>query len=724
MARDGLLGRLARASAARWRAVVASAALIGLVAGWRGLPPEVDANLIALLPPEDPVAAALQRVVADAGGINTITLIFEGDDRERMLPALDALAAELEALDTVQIALHRLPPELARHVRAMSADPAALAAGDLRALDDTDYALLPVGGLGRILVKPTRSNVDPDFCEAVVADVERVLAERADTLRAAGVRHRFSAGPYVYIADGAEGIRQDLVRTSGITAVLVFGVLAVGFRDWRAPLLLFAPVVLALACNLALAGAWFGALNSFTSFGTALLIGLGVDFGIHLLARFREERGAGLGVDDALAAAWDRTGPATVFAALTSAAGFAALVIAGFRGLAQLGLSLCVGLVLCNVAALVLLPALIARFDRTAAAAPAPPPPDPETFREGPKAPHAARVAVAAFAVISLLGVPWGFRALTFQHDITGMNRAGLVFSDLDPRTRAWVRSAYPPVVVPAADVAAEHRRLDRLVAAGALPHVRSVLSVASLVPDDQAERLAALRAHGVDLPARTVDDLPPVVVELVGGTDRVLLLPRGDLYDLRESSAFVDEIGRVAPGAASEQLAQGAVYRGMRRDLPRIAALAAALVALLVLVDLRRPALAAAVIGSLGAGILWAGAALGLLGVELTLMNVIGLPILLGIGVDVVLHLAHRLRDGGSAVLVARTVGRAAGLSTLTTIASFASLAFASSGGIRSVGQLVVVGLAVVSAVSGALLLALWAGARPTARPAPPAAS
>ncbi len=710
---EGQLARLARWVLGHQQTVVLGAAVFAIVTALIGLPPTIDANIVGLLPDDQPQAVALRKVASESGGINTITLTFTGSDRPQMMQSLDALAVQLEALDSVSHALHQLPPDLALHLRLMAVEPTL---EGVSGITTDDYAVVPGQGRGRIIVKPTESNTDPDFCERVTADVHGLIAQT--DLAKDGVQHVYSAGPYVYIADGAEGVKNDLSRTAGVTVLLVLAVLMIGLRTWSAPLLVFPPISLAALGNMAGLAVIFGSLNTFTSFGTALLIGLGADFAVHLLVRYREERHGGLGVEDAIARTWDHTGPPCVFAAMTSAAGFAALALGDFKGLAHLGLSLSIGLSLCLVAVLVLLPLLIRRFyaDPPAVAVSG----GSASFELSPALARGA--LLAALALTALVG--WfGWTQLEFEYDITAMNRDRMVFSDMDAETQALVRSAQPPVVVTVPDerpVWFEHARLQTAVDTGRLPHIRSVLSVATLLPEDQHFRVMALQDikathHPAILESwqpiqRTVADLPAEVVALVGGANRVLLLPRGDLYDMRESSAMIDELDAVVPGAASEQLAQGAVFRSMMTDTPRIVFLALCLVAFLTALDLRKPLLVVAAVGSLMLGLVWAAGAIAAVGQRLTLMNIIGFPILLGIGIDVVLHLAHRLRAEVDVGRALRTVGVAAVISTLTTIASFVSLTMASSGGIRSIGRLVVVGLLLVTSVSTVLLCLSWA--------------
>jgi len=118
--------------------------------------------------------------------------------------------------------------------------------------------------------------------------------------------------------------------------------------------------------------------------------------------------------------------------------------------------------------------------------------------------------------------------------------------------------------------------------------------------------------------------------------------------------------------------------------------------------------------VGALIGGMLWATAAISALSIKVTITNIVGIPILMGIGIDVVIHLVHRLRASGSIWATYRTVGVAVVLSTLTTIASFASLVFASNGGVRSIGSLVVVGLATLTVTSASLLALAWSASRP----------
>ena len=185
-------------------------------------------------------------------------------------------------------------------------------------------------------------------------------------------------------------------------------------------------------------------------------------------------------------------------------------------------------------------------------------------------------------------------------------------------------------------------------------------------------------------------------------------------MWDVREANTLSKTItSRVKrKDVAGEYMALGALYRLLMRDLPLVGGLALLMVCALTFIDLKRLTWAMSASGTLLAGIIWAGSMVEAFGIKMSLLNVVGIPILLGIGVDVVIHLLHRLRDEGPGGVrrALRTTGVAASISTLTTMASFGALLVAGNRGVRSLGELIVVGLAMIFVVSVVVLPLTWA--------------
>ncbi|NIA24765.1 MAG: MMPL family transporter [Gammaproteobacteria bacterium] len=109
-----------------------------------------------------------------------------------------------------------------------------------------------------------------------------------------------------------------------------------------------------------------GELNQITQIIPILLIGLGVDYAIHLTGRYREEIGLGKTVADASTRAIGTVGVALILATLTTAVGFLTNLISPIPGLRDFGILTSVGIVAAFLLMLTLLPAIRLLLDRRA----------------------------------------------------------------------------------------------------------------------------------------------------------------------------------------------------------------------------------------------------------------------------------------------------------------------------------------------------------------------
>jgi predicted RND superfamily exporter protein len=99
----------------------------------------------------------------------------------------------------------------------------------------------------------------------------------------------------------------------------------------------------------------------------------------------------------------------------------------------------------------------------------------------------------------------------------------------------------------------------------------------------------------------------------------------------------------------------------------------------LLLWVDFRSPGYALMALIPLTLGVLWMVGFMRLTGMQLTVMNVMGLPMIVGIGIDDGVHIVHRLREEGwgSLRVIFASTGKAVLLTSLTTMLAFGSLVF-----------------------------------------------
>ena len=119
------------------------------------------------------------------------------------------------------------------------------------------------------------------------------------------------------------------------------------------------PLLSGLAMTFGVSFLLYGGLSAATSGVAALLIGLGIDFVIVSYGRFVEERQAGKSFEQALMRMSGSCGRAVVVGGVTSAATFYAFGVTDFTGLRQMGFLTGTGILLCMLAVLLLLPAML-----------------------------------------------------------------------------------------------------------------------------------------------------------------------------------------------------------------------------------------------------------------------------------------------------------------------------------------------------------------------------
>ncbi|HWA97647.1 MAG TPA: MMPL family transporter [Pirellulales bacterium] len=134
--------------------------------------------------------------------------------------------------------------------------------------------------------------------------------------------------------------------------VIVLGLLWFDFRNLKYALLAAVPLGLGVLQMFGIMGLLNMPLNPANMIALPLILGIGVDYGVHLIHDYREQRGRfTLSPSTAVAVLVD---------SLTTIVGFGAMMIASHRGLQSLGRILTIGISCCLFTSLVMLPALLA----------------------------------------------------------------------------------------------------------------------------------------------------------------------------------------------------------------------------------------------------------------------------------------------------------------------------------------------------------------------------
>lgn len=537
------------------------------------------------------------------------------------------------------------------------------------------------------------------------------------------------------ISGDVDMIMVDLRNATTVSLLCVVAVLLLGFRTWKALVIIVAPVLVSMAITLALAALIYGELNVLTAFLFAVLFGMGVDFSVHLyMQRIKGEENHSW--SDLLTRHW-RPLLSTM---LTTCGALLALCFAEFQAFKEFGLISAIGVSTCFLTAMVLVPALdrLLGTPTTSLAV--------GTKAQGPNAPRSWTVWLARAALgIVLLLCALGMRRLSFENNTRNLRAPPDPNASHDTipygRAQGDGRSGVPTVLY-STDAKALEKAVEKLKAQAQNPEswVKGVLSVQTLLPQQSGSKLEVIqdihtlsgRVEGLDPgEQRAVQALhklsatAPISAKDLPAWSRAPFTTKNGRWDnmahahlrfaahdlnevqavVREIRALLAEDGVLAATTSFVFADLGQLITSDAKRLPLIALLA---IALFLWLDLRRFGPALACLCTLGLGLALSIAILGLLDIRINFFNLAVLPAVVGLGIDASIHLWHcRGRPFGA-------TERASLVAGATTCAAFGGLLAATHPGLQSMAH---VGLiAIVSCVGVAfLLLATPLGRRST---------
>ncbi len=325
----------------------------------------------------------------------------------------------------------------------------------------------------------------------------------------------------------------DLLRGEAIAlpiAILAMVFLLGGLAAAGMPLLVAIGGVLTTLAVL-VGAAKFGDVSIFSVNVVNMLgIGLGIDYGLLIVNRFREERGHGRDVHDAVEATVASAGTTVVFSALTVAVAMSGLFVFGVPLLTSFGIAGLAVVLLCMCAAVTLLPATLAAVGGRIK--PLKPSADVDgRFYRLARWVQARPIAVGGVAVVVLvaLGVP--FLGARFENgDARTLPRSSEVRATALALTARFPARGTDPVVVVASidqkDPAfttwlTEVAAIDNVAGTSLRPGTPDGLSVVEVVPEGTSQGDAAT---GV---VRTLRASPPSFDTQIGG-------PAAELIDVK----------------------------------------------------------------------------------------------------------------------------------------------------------------------------------------------
>jgi hopanoid biosynthesis associated RND transporter like protein HpnN len=271
-----------------------------------------------------------------------------------------------------------------------------------------------------------------------------------------------------------------------VALLLVCAILYVALRSWRLLAISVTALFAGLAYTAAFAAATVGHLNLLSIMFVVLNVGLGADYVIHVLLRYRELVAEGYEAEPALLTTMRGVGTSLLLAAFTTAAGFYAYIPTQFQGVAELGWIAGTGIFFGFLAAATLLPALVAEFASSLRVKSARTVLDPRIFVPFNRHPRAVLGIATVVIVASGIALFW----VTFDSNPIHLR---------DPKSESVKTllelAANGDAQLLNLEAVAPDHATATMWAAGlrGLPQVRNVITIDSLVPKDQDDKIAVL---------------------------------------------------------------------------------------------------------------------------------------------------------------------------------------------------------------------------------------
>lgn len=207
-----------------------------------------------------------------------------------------------------------------------------------------------------IQVRPTQPvYASQAFNRAVRDELRRAV--RAADLGSLGIEAGLTGG-YVISTEVEDVIWRDMAVVTLASSALVFLLTLLVLGSPILVVLALIPVAVSAVFTAAWAKFSVHGFNLLTTFLPALVLGLGIDFSLHLFSRFSEARRDGLGLREAIQLAVRTKGPASFVAGLTTAAVFFCLLLSRSRALWELGAVMSLGVMVSFFTVFVFGPAL------------------------------------------------------------------------------------------------------------------------------------------------------------------------------------------------------------------------------------------------------------------------------------------------------------------------------------------------------------------------------
>jgi predicted RND superfamily exporter protein len=311
-----------------------------------------------------PVKHSAEIINKNLGGFFTSSIVFKGNIKDpEILKTIDRVETEISKIPEVGVTT-----SIAKVIRQMSRAVNNETEEGYNKIPDSYNAVAQYFELYAMSGDPEdfEKMVDFDFEHAMIlvrfnqtsTPVIRKVIKQIEDITARESNVEYMGGAADIFSELDINVVRGQFISLGLALVIVFLILLIIFRSVKGALISIVPLVLSMLFLFGLMGFLGVELNMTTALLSSIMIGVGIDYTIHLVWRLKEERKNGHSFEQASINSITTTGRGIVFNALSVIIGFSALMFSSFVPVKSFGFLVVVCIFACLFGALLLIPSI------------------------------------------------------------------------------------------------------------------------------------------------------------------------------------------------------------------------------------------------------------------------------------------------------------------------------------------------------------------------------
>jgi hypothetical protein len=333
-----------------------------------------------LLPQDLPLIKEFNEVVSKTGGSGPLVVVLEGLAQDKAPLVISQLSQRFKKVDGTQYVDSQIPKEFLNNKQLLILSRNELTQLELLVNQGIQYARDQLTGISLgnelfnpeklqklsedyqffdeissfhkgkkhrnyyIFVKPEGTVTDTAFTKDFVDGIQRAINDSGFENEIHGLKIKLTGSLIVRLEENTF-IKHDLEKSALLAAFLVVALILMYTRSWFSILLIIFPLLLSMTYTFAVTRLVIGHLNIISGFLVAILMGLGIDYGIHLYIRFKQELLKGRSIPEASEIVTTQVGRSGVISMLTTISVFLILSFSDFLGFAEFGKIATIGIV-------------------------------------------------------------------------------------------------------------------------------------------------------------------------------------------------------------------------------------------------------------------------------------------------------------------------------------------------------------------------------------------